>query len=110
MDVLLISNLASLRPKSEGFEAPSPVGAPAPAASPTTAERVLRFLWNSLWFLISCYSAYLSWSCTTVMGHSWFFKVIMAAFAFTFGFIYLIFYLIFRMEPCAKIAAANRGA
>ena len=46
-------------------------------------------------------SAYLSWTCNTALGISTGMKVLYAIFAFLFGLIYLIFYLIFRAGTCS---------
>lgn len=49
---------------------------------------------------VACFAAYLSWSCNTAAGIGAALKVLYAFFAFVFGFLYLIFYVIFRVGTC----------
>lgn len=55
------------------------------------------------------YAVYLSWTCNTAAGVNVALKVVYAFFAFIFGFLYLIFYLIFRAGTC-KTLKAGAGA
>ena len=60
--------------------------------------------------LAACvYAVYLSWTCNTAAGVNVALKVLYAFFAFIFGFLYLIFYMIFRSGACKtlKAGAAN---
>jgi hypothetical protein len=60
---------------------------------------------------VSIYAVYLSWSCNTAAGVNVVLKVVYAFFAFIFGLLYLIFYLIFRAGACKNLkAAAGAGA
>jgi uncharacterized membrane protein len=52
---------------------------------------------------ISLYAVYLSWSCNTSLGINTGLKILYAFFAFIFGLLYLLFYLIFRIGQCQKI-------
>lgn len=49
---------------------------------------------------VASFAAYLSWSCNTAAGIDVALKVLYAFFAFVFGFVYLIFYVIFRVGTC----------
>lgn len=51
--------------------------------------------------LIGIYAVYLSWSCNTAAGVSTGLKILFAFFAFLFGTLYLIFYLLVRAGRCA---------
>lgn len=53
-------------------------------------------------FLISCYAAYLSWSCNSAKGVQFLSKVVYAFFAFLFGVMYVVFYGVFKekLTPC----------
>lgn len=52
--------------------------------------------------MLSCYAVYLSWSCNTVKKVDVLLKIIYAAFAFSFGPGYVMFYAIFKekITPC----------
>jgi hypothetical protein len=52
--------------------------------------------------IIGFYCVYLSWNCNTNQGYSVFAKVIFAFFAYGFGFLYLIYYGLFRAGTCSK--------
>jgi hypothetical protein len=51
--------------------------------------------------VIGCIAATLSWNCNTVKGVDTGLKIIFAFFAFLFGLIYIILYLIF-LSDCTK--------
>jgi len=51
--------------------------------------------------LFGIIAAYLSWSCNTEAGINVGLKIVYAFFAFIFGGIYLLFYLLFRAGRCA---------
>lgn len=55
--------------------------------------------------IIGVYAAYLSWECNSAMGMGTPLKVIYAFFAWVFGLLYLIFYVIFRAGTCQAPAA-----
>lgn len=50
---------------------------------------------------IGALAVYLSWTCNTAAGVDTAGKVIYAIFAYLFGFLYLIFYALFRAGRCA---------
>jgi hypothetical protein len=52
---------------------------------------------------IGCYAVYLSWTCNTAAGVSTGMKVFFAFFAFIFGLIYLLFYLIVNYGKCGGV-------
>ena len=56
---------------------------------------------------ISIYAVYLSWTCNTASGYPTVKKVIFAFFAFVFGLLYLIFYLLVNMGRCHAAPPAN---
>jgi hypothetical protein len=58
--------------------------------------------------LIGCYAVYLSWTCNTLSGISTPLKVIYAFFAYIFGMLYLIFYVIFRAGACQLAITTGR--
>jgi hypothetical protein len=52
--------------------------------------------------IIGCFCVYLSWKCNTRQGYNTAAKVIFALFAYGFGFLYLIYYSLFRAGTCGK--------
>ncbi len=61
---------------------------------------ILSFL---LYLLISMFSLYLSWECNTQRGLSTLVKLFYGFFAFMFGSMYLLFYIIFINGTCVPI-------
>jgi len=53
-----------------------------------------------LMLLINSYAAYLSWECNTNKGYPLALKVIFSFFAFIFGTMYLLYYILFRFDDC----------
>jgi hypothetical protein len=53
-----------------------------------------------LMLLINSYAAYLSWECNTNKGYPLALKVVFAFFAFIFGTMYLLYYILFRFDEC----------
>jgi len=53
------------------------------------------------YLLMSSYALYLSWSCNSAKGVSVLGKLFYGFFAFNFGIVYLIFYMIFVSGTCA---------
>lgn len=84
-----------------------------PRDRPTTAERLPVFtdgpavLRNVLsWTIgiaIGLFAAYLSWQCNTRMDYGAAWKVINAFFAYLFGLVYILLYVVFRWDVCRKI-------
>jgi len=58
--------------------------------------------------LIGCYAVYLSWTCNTAQGIGTVEKIIRAFFAFIFGLLYLLVYVIFYRGEC-KMAKESQG-
>lgn len=70
------------------------------AATPTAS--MTSYLVSSVFsILLGMIAVYLSWSCNTEAGINTGLKVVYAFFAFIFGGIYLLFYLLFRAGRCA---------
>lgn len=59
------------------------------------------FLFNFLSLLISFYAASLSWNCNQKINI--YLRIIYAFFAFIFGIIYIVLYLIFRSGECKEL-------
>lgn len=57
--------------------------------------------------VIGIVAAYLSWSCNTAMQYNFGLKVFFAFFAYLFGLVYLILYIIMRYDTCAYIKKTN---
>ena len=76
------------------------------AATPTKKITAFRIIYSIISFAVSVYAVYLSWSCNTAANVNVLLKVIYAFFAFIFGFLYLIFYFIFRAGTCTTLKGA----
>ena len=50
--------------------------------------------------LINSYAAYLSWECNTNNNYPVLLKVLFAFFAFMFGSLYMLYYVLFRFDTC----------
>lgn len=61
---------------------------------------ILSFL---LYLLISIFAFYLSWECNTQRGLSVFVKLFYGFFAFIFGSLYLLFYIVFINGTCVPV-------
>lgn len=61
---------------------------------------VLSFL---LGVVIGLYAAYLSWQCNSKLSYSVVLKVIFALFAYIFGLVYLILYVVMRWDTCRRL-------
>jgi hypothetical protein len=55
-----------------------------------------------LMLIINSYSAYLSWECNSNKGYPLVLKVVFSFFAFMFGSLYLLYYILFRFDDCNK--------
>jgi hypothetical protein len=53
-----------------------------------------------LMLLINSYAAYLSWECNTNKGYPVALKIVFSFFAFIFGTIYLLYYILFKFDEC----------
>ena len=74
-----------------------------PAIPNTASQKTWNIISIILSILIGLFAFYLSWSCNTALGYHIIVKVIFGVFAFLFGLVYLILYIIFRIDTCAKI-------
>ena len=63
----------------------------------STITELIRLIFSSV---IGVYAAMLSWDCNTKMGYTVPVKLVCAFFAFMFGLLFLVFYLIFRSYVC----------
>jgi hypothetical protein len=55
-----------------------------------------------LMLLINSYAAYLSWECNSGKNYPLAMKIIFSLFAFIFGTLYLLYYVLFRFDECNK--------
>ena len=55
-----------------------------------------------LMLIINSYSAYLSWECNSKKGYPLVLKVVFSFFAFVFGSLYLLYYILFKFDDCNK--------
>jgi hypothetical protein len=53
-----------------------------------------------LMLIINSYSAYLSWECNSNKNYPLVLKVVFSFFAFMFGSLYLLYYILFRFDDC----------
>ena len=77
---------------------------PMPEASSTKKSLKLSdVLTFALGVIIGLYAAYLSWQCNSKLDYNLFVKVIFSVFAYLFGLVYLILYLVMRWDVCKKL-------
>lgn len=60
-----------------------------------------------LMLLINSYAAYLSWECNSNKGYPLALKIVFSFFAFIFGTMYLLYYILFRFDDCNKFTGAS---
>jgi len=60
-----------------------------------------------LMLLINSYAAYLSWECNSNKGYPLALKVVFSFFAFIFGTMYLLYYILFRFDDCNKFNGSS---
>jgi hypothetical protein len=53
-----------------------------------------------LLLLINSYAAYLSWDCNSAKNYPLMLKLVFSLFAFMFGSLYIIYYMLFRFDDC----------
>jgi len=53
-----------------------------------------------LLLLINSYAAYLSWDCNSSKNYPLMLKLIFSLFAFMFGTLYILYYMLFRFDDC----------
>lgn len=68
------------------------------SAATSTASYLVS---SAVSILFGIFAVYLSWSCNTEAGINIGLKIVYAFFAFIFGGIYILFYLLFRAGRCA---------
>jgi hypothetical protein len=61
-----------------------------------------------LMLIINSYAAYLSWECNTHKNYPLLLKVVFSFFAFVFGTIYLLYYILFRFDACNHFSSSIR--
>ena len=59
--------------------------------------------------LIGLFAIYLSWTCNSTMNYNTVLKVIYAFFAYFFGIIYIILYMIMRYDTCTYIESSKNN-
>jgi len=64
----------------------------------TTKRSLSNTIQLILSLTISTYAAYLSWNCS--MGDHPFLRILFAIFAFWFGLLYILYYVIFKTKAC----------
>ncbi len=77
-----------------------PVLVETPQKKKISVSDVLSFL---LGVVIGLYAAFLSWQCNTKLSYNVFLKVIFAIFAYLFGLVYLILYVVMRWDTCRRL-------
>ena len=94
MDGLLLTTYLMRSKKKEQYENVASGGKSAAVVAVGVMMSVLSIA-------ISVYAAYLSWSCNSALRTDLSVKIICAFFAFWFGFIYMICYMLFWTASCA---------
>lgn len=57
--------------------------------------------------ILGIVAVYLSWTCNTALQYNFGLKVFFAIFAYIFGLLYLILYILMRYDTCAYIKKTN---
>lgn len=89
--------------KSTFVNAEMPGMPPMPEAPTKKSLKLSDILTFVLGVIIGLYAAYLSWQCNSKLDYNLFLKVIFSVFAYLFGLVYLILYLVMRWDVCKKI-------
>ena len=92
MDALGLTYLANSPSKTEKKE----------QFNSDTSYSVVHFISIIVSLVIGCIAATLSWNCNTAKGVNIGLKIIFAFFAFIFGLIYIILYLVF-LSDCGRV-------
>ena len=58
-----------------------------------------------LMLLINSYAAYLSWDCNTNKNYPMMLKLVFSLFAFMFGSLYIVYYILFKFDDCNQFPA-----
>lgn len=95
MDAFVASTLIQHRQQRERFVNLQPTR--IPTAIPKTPASALSAIVS---LAIGALAAHLSWTCNAGLGLSTLVRAFYATFAFLFGTIYLLFYVVFRAGTC----------
>jgi len=60
-----------------------------------------------LMLLINSYAAYLSWECNSKNNYPLVLKLVFSLFAFMFGTLYILYYILFRFDSCNTFTNPN---
>ena len=60
-----------------------------------------------LMLLINSYAAYLSWECNSKNNYPLVLKLVFSLFAFMFGTLYILYYILFRFDSCNSFSNPN---
>jgi hypothetical protein len=94
-DIVMLTQVIA---KSNENKSNDPTPTPANDATKTVVEYKNQI--SVLGVLLGIFAAYLSWQCNTALGESTGMKVLYALFAYMFGGLYLLYYLLFRYDTC----------
>ncbi len=98
---LLKDSASNLMPKSQFVESEyGPMIVENPPKKGITFGDVLSFI---LGVVIGLYAAFLSWQCNSKLNYNMFLKVIFSIFAYMFGLVYLILYVVMRWDTCRRL-------
>jgi len=84
-------------------EQPSPATTSSKKIEEIEKKEQVVSLFNIVSSIISVFAVYLSWTCNTAAGMHVVMKVIYGFFAFIFGFLYLMYYLLVRSDVCEPL-------
>jgi hypothetical protein len=84
-------------------EQPSPATTSSKKIEEIEKKEQVVSSFNIVSFIISVFAVYLSWTCNTAAGMHVVMKVIYGFFAFIFGFLYLMYYLLVRSDVCEPL-------
>ena len=96
MDAFLLTQ-ALERPK-ENYGEPVLVGEKMVVIEKKSGFSLMKMVQLILSLAISMYAAYLSWTCS--VGEQTFIRILSAMFAWFFGVLYIIFYIMFKSKSC----------
>jgi hypothetical protein len=94
MDAFLLTQ-ALERPKENYGERPTMVGENLVVVQKFSLMKMVQLI---LSLAISAYAAYLSWTCS--VGEQTFIRILSAMFAWFFGVLYILFYIMFKSRSC----------
>lgn len=94
--------------RKERFEASAPfITSTSTFPTSSTLSKDTNTTWNiisiTISILVGSFALYLSWSCNTALGYHVILKILFGFFAFLFGLVYIVLYIILRIDTCAKI-------